>query len=56
MSRIVTEKEYEEYLNLKYTLTKVKAYVKEWGNLYCLKHKQFKEYQQYKDLLKLLGD
>lgn len=35
-------------------IDKAIEYIKQYGNLYCLKHKQFKDYQQYKDLLDIL--
>ena len=38
--------------------TKKKAieYIKQYGNLYCLKHTQFKKYKQYEELLEILGE
>lgn len=37
-------------------IDKAIEYIKQYGNLYCLKHKQFKEYKQYEELLEILGD
>lgn len=35
-------------------IDKAIEYIKQYGNLYCLKGKQFKDYQQYQDLLDIL--
>ena len=36
-------------------IDKAIEYIKEYGNLYCLKHTQFKKYKQYEELLEILG-
>ena len=35
-------------------IQKAIEYIEHYGNLYCLRHKQFKEYKQYEDLLDIL--
>ena len=35
-------------------IKKVREYIIQYGNLYCLKHKQFKDYHQYKVILEIL--
>lgn len=35
-------------------IKKVREYIIQYGNLYCLKHKQFKDYHQYKVILQIL--
>ena len=35
-------------------INKAIEYIKQYGKLYCLKGKQFKDYQQYQDLLDIL--
>jgi hypothetical protein len=35
-------------------IEKAIEYIEHYGNLYCLRHKQFKEYKQYEDLLDIL--
>lgn len=35
-------------------IDKAIEYIKQYGNLYCLKHKQFKDYKQYEVLLNIL--
>nr|MBR6100715.1 hypothetical protein [bacterium] len=35
-------------------IDKAIEYIEHYGNLYCLRHKQFKEYKQYEDLLDIL--
>lgn len=47
------QRDYEE---LKAKIDKAIEYIKQYGNLYCLKHTQFKKYKQYEELLKILGD
>ena len=38
-------------------INKAVEYIEYYGNLFCLKHKQFKEYHQYEVLLDILkGD
>ena len=37
-------------------INKAIEYIKQYGNLYCLKHTQFKKYKQYEELLEILGD
>ena len=44
----------QENKQLKERIDKAIEYIKQYGNLYCLKDKQFKDYQQYKDLLDIL--
>lgn len=41
-------------MDLQNIIDKAIEYIKQYGNLYCLKHKQFKDYQQYKELLDIL--
>ena len=45
-----------DYENLQQKIDKAIEYIKEYGNLYCLKHTQFKKYKQYEELLEILGD
>ena len=47
------QRDYEE---LKARIDKAIEYIKQYGNLYCLKHTQFKKYKQYEELLEILGD
>lgn len=35
-------------------IKEVREYIIQYGNLYCLKHKQFKDYHQYKVILEIL--
>ena len=43
-----------ENIELQERIDKAIEYIKHYGNLYCLRHKQFKEYKQYEDLLDIL--
>ena len=44
-------------LELQNRINKAVEYIEYYGNLFCLKHKQFKEYHQYEVLLNILkGD
>jgi hypothetical protein len=36
-------------------IEKAVEYIKQYGNLYCLKHQQFKKYYQYEELLNILN-
>ena len=45
----------DEKLELQQRIDKAIEYIKEYGNLYCLKHTQFKKYKQYEELLEILG-
>lgn len=44
----------KENTELEDRIQKAIEYIKHYGNLYCLRHKQFKEYKQYEDLLDIL--
>ena len=48
----------EKYLleinKLKSIIKEVREYIIQYGNLYCLKHEQFKNYHQYKVILEIL--
>ena len=35
-------------------IDKAIEYIEQYGNLYCLKHTQFKKYKQYEELLDIL--
>jgi hypothetical protein len=45
----------QENKQLKEKIDKAIEYIKQYGNLYCLKHTQFKKYKQYEELLEILG-
>lgn len=53
--KIINE-QISEISKLKDRIDKAIEYIKHYGNLYCLKHTQFKKYKQYEELLEILGD
>lgn len=46
--------DYQYQRKLANDINKAIDYIKQYGNLYCLKHTQFKYYNQYKVLLEIL--
>lgn len=44
----------KEIERLKDIIKEVREYIEQYGNLYCLKHTQFKNYHQYKVILEIL--
>ena len=52
---IENEEKYNlEIIKLKSIIKEVREYIIQYGNLYCLKHEQFKNYHQYKVILEIL--
>ena len=49
--KIEKDKEIER---LKGIIKEAREYIVQYGNLYCLKHTQFKNYHQYKVILEIL--
>lgn len=45
----------KDYDELQQRIGKAVEYIKQYGNLYCLKHQQFKKYYQYEKLLNILN-
>ena len=45
----------QEIERLNNIIKEVKEYIEQYGNLYCLKHTQFKNYHQYKVILEILN-
>ena len=43
-----------EIIRLHSIIKEVRKYIEQYGNLYCLKHTQFKNYHQYKAILEIL--